>query len=112
VSFNKGCYVGQEVIARLDAYDKVQRQLVLLHVGKGEIGNEGTLTVVHGENVLGKVTSLSPPLADGSRMALAICRKGSDTQPGVRLQVLSGTAALTAHVRRFMDPGPDQAETP
>ena len=27
VSFTKGCYIGQEVIARLDTYDKVQRVL-------------------------------------------------------------------------------------
>ena len=27
VDFDKGCYVGQEVIARLDTYDKVQREL-------------------------------------------------------------------------------------
>jgi tRNA-modifying protein YgfZ len=27
VDFNKGCYIGQEVIARLDSYDKVQRNL-------------------------------------------------------------------------------------
>lgn len=28
VSFTKGCYIGQEVIARLDTYDKVQRMLI------------------------------------------------------------------------------------
>ena len=28
VSFNKECYIGQEVVARLNAYDKVQRRLV------------------------------------------------------------------------------------
>lgn len=28
VDFKKGCYIGQEVIARLDTYDKVQRHLV------------------------------------------------------------------------------------
>jgi tRNA-modifying protein YgfZ len=27
IDFNKGCYIGQEVIARLDTYDKVQRYL-------------------------------------------------------------------------------------
>jgi tRNA-modifying protein YgfZ len=27
VDFDKGCYIGQEVIARLDSYDKVQRNL-------------------------------------------------------------------------------------
>jgi folate-binding protein YgfZ len=30
IDFNKGCYVGQEVIARLDTYDKVQRKLMIL----------------------------------------------------------------------------------
>jgi folate-binding protein YgfZ len=28
ISFDKGCYIGQEVIARLNTYDKVQRKLV------------------------------------------------------------------------------------
>lgn len=28
IDFNKGCYIGQEVIARLDTYDKVKRRLV------------------------------------------------------------------------------------
>ena len=27
ISWNKGCYIGQEVVARLDTYDKVQRHL-------------------------------------------------------------------------------------
>ena len=30
ISFNKGCYIGQEVVARLNTYDKVQRKLVKL----------------------------------------------------------------------------------
>ncbi len=30
VDFDKGCYIGQEVVARLDTYDKVQRHLVRL----------------------------------------------------------------------------------
>ena len=28
VSFDKGCYIGQEVVARLDTYEKVQRKLM------------------------------------------------------------------------------------
>jgi folate-binding protein YgfZ len=30
VDFEKGCYIGQEVIARLDSYNKVQRRLARL----------------------------------------------------------------------------------
>ncbi len=32
ISFTKGCYIGQEVIARLDTYKKVQRRLVRLQM--------------------------------------------------------------------------------
>ena len=32
VSFTKGCYIGQEVVARLDTYKKVQRRLVRLKI--------------------------------------------------------------------------------
>ncbi len=35
VSFTKGCYIGQEVVARLDAQNKVQRQLVGLKFPDG-----------------------------------------------------------------------------
>jgi len=31
VSFDKGCYVGQEVVARLENYDKVRRRPALVH---------------------------------------------------------------------------------
>ncbi len=32
INFSKGCYIGQEVIARLDTYDKVQQKLCLLSI--------------------------------------------------------------------------------
>ncbi|HMT12321.1 MAG TPA: glycine cleavage T C-terminal barrel domain-containing protein [Ignavibacteria bacterium] len=32
VSFTKGCYIGQEVIARLDAYDKISKHMVGLKI--------------------------------------------------------------------------------
>jgi tRNA-modifying protein YgfZ len=35
VDFTKGCYIGQEVIARLDSYDKVQRTLCRLRWTQG-----------------------------------------------------------------------------
>ena len=36
IDFDKGCYVGQEVIARLDTYDKVQRAFVKLRYADGQ----------------------------------------------------------------------------
>ena len=31
IDFDKGCYVGQEVIARLDTYNKVQKKLIMIN---------------------------------------------------------------------------------
>lgn len=64
VSLRKGCYVGQEVIARLHAYDKVKRRLVALRLeGMGREGEDllkdgevvGVLTTVAGGVALGTV---------------------------------------------------------
>jgi len=53
VSFTKGCYPGQEPIARLHYRGKVNRSLRVLDVERAEPGDE----VRHGEKVVGRVTS-------------------------------------------------------
>ena len=55
VSFNKACYIGQEVVARLNAYDKVQRYLVGLS-WKAEEGPGGKILFA-GERAVGETTS-------------------------------------------------------
>ena len=56
VSFTKGCYVGQEVVARLENYDKVSRQLVRIAADRPlEVGER---LVVDGREA-GKVTSVA-----------------------------------------------------
>ncbi len=84
VSFTKGCYVGQEVVARLDTYDKVQRRLVGLTAAsalvKGdELSAEG--------RVAGKVTSAaySPRLRESIGLGY------------VRRDIPDGTSLRTAH---------------
>ena len=53
VSFTKGCYPGQEPIARLHYRGKVNRSLRVLQVEGAEPGDE----IRHGEKVVGRVTS-------------------------------------------------------
>ncbi len=71
VSFTKGCYIGQEVIARLDAQNKVQRQLVGLkfgdqmpHVGD-RISDESLIGTPLGDEI-GEITSLASSPANGN----------------------------------------------
>ena len=59
IGWNKGCYIGQEVISRLDSYDKVARGLMGF-----ECLNETTVAPVAGDKLIspdgktvGKVTS-------------------------------------------------------
>jgi folate-binding protein YgfZ len=53
VSFTKGCYPGQEPIARLHYRGKVNRGLRVLDVEGAEPGDE----IRHGEKVVGRITS-------------------------------------------------------
>lgn len=57
VSFTKGCYVGQEVVARLSTYDKVSRGIVVLRVPEGKVAPGAD--VVAGGREVGKVTSVA-----------------------------------------------------
>jgi folate-binding protein YgfZ len=57
VSWTKGCYVGQEVIARLDTYKKLQRVLVKLLI-KGDCRPQ--LNLYLGAEPSGMITSVSP----------------------------------------------------
>ena len=61
VSFTKGCYPGQEPIARLRHRGKVNRRLRVLEVEAAVAGDE----IVHGEKPVGRVTSVVPGLALG-----------------------------------------------
>ncbi len=62
ISFSKGCYIGQEVIARLDTYKKVQRRLVKLELGD----QPGSLpAAIHdSKEEVGTITSVSPAIID------------------------------------------------
>ncbi|MCI0449192.1 MAG: hypothetical protein L0Y79_05305 [Chlorobi bacterium] len=59
VSFTKGCYIGQEVIARLDAYDKISKHMVGIKL-INEIPSSsviGEIKIIRDDKECGFVTS-------------------------------------------------------
>ncbi len=58
ISFTKGCYIGQEVIARLDAFKKVQRDLVVLSVDMDDALIPDAAVIETPAGVAGEVTSI------------------------------------------------------
>ena len=58
VDLNKGCYVGQEVIARLNTYDKVSKCLVRLKIAGPETPPSGSALLIDGRRT-GTLTSVA-----------------------------------------------------
>ncbi|MCX6135739.1 MAG: hypothetical protein NTU47_18190 [Ignavibacteriales bacterium] len=55
ISWTKGCYIGQEVIARLDTYKKVQRRIVKLRIS--DMPAELPVSFFHEQDEAGVITS-------------------------------------------------------
>lgn len=75
VSFTKGCYIGQEVIARLDTYNKVQRLLVKLEINKTDNPQTNDIIVDYKGNEIGVLTSVSPAGLLENRIALGYIKR-------------------------------------
>lgn len=73
ISFSKGCYVGQEVVARLDTYDKLQRRMVKLE-SETALAAGDELKSLDGKRA-GVVTSVSPLTHTGVHLALGFARR-------------------------------------
>ena len=71
VSFTKGCYVGQEVVARLNTYRKVSRALVRLDFAPGTSVPAVGAPVLIGGIAVGAVTSAILPDGHAAPVALA-----------------------------------------
>jgi len=91
VAFDKGCYVGQEVVARLDTYDKVSRCIVGLTLPEN-------LLVVPGESKL---------FRDGTAAGIVTSVAAIDGMETVALAyVKKRVAAFGDHVQVGADDGP------
>jgi folate-binding protein YgfZ len=83
ISFTKGCYLGQEPIARIHALGHVNRFLRKLECAGPEPIRSGARVLLGGTEV-GRITSAAPALR--RTLALAYVRRGHHA-PGTRLQV-------------------------
>ena len=74
ISFNKGCYLGQETIARLDMLGKVQKKLVKLSIESSD--NPASQTIIHADGKeVGTITSAAKTEAADKCMALAFVKR-------------------------------------
>ncbi|MBM3940715.1 MAG: hypothetical protein FJ318_07495 [SAR202 cluster bacterium] len=96
ISEDKGCYTGQEVIARLITYKKVQRRLMAATLS-GQAA-PGAALVADGQPA-GVVTSVAPR-PDGTMAALALVRVAK-ARPGHMLAVEGSSVIATLAEPRY-----------
>ena len=93
-NFNKGCYLGQEIINRIDVKGQVNKRLtriVVQHDDTAPIGSE----VFLGDSRVGKVTSAA--LTNGQSIALVVLRKAA-WEPGTEVEIDAANDRLLATV--------------
>ena len=96
VHLHKGCYRGQETVARVHNLGRPPRRLVFLHVdGSGHVLPSPGAEVRAGERVVGHVTSIARHHTDGP-IALAVVKRNLD--PQLVLDVEGVSAAQTVIV--------------
>lgn len=89
VSLDKGCFIGQEVIARLANYDKVRRRPVRLQIA-GATPAKGTVLTLAGRTV-GFVVTATARLEGPGALALAVVLR--ELRPGAEVELQGGARA-------------------
>jgi folate-binding protein YgfZ len=90
IDFAKGCYVGQEVVARLDTYDKVQRTIVRVRSDGALISGEDVKLETRTVGTIGAVRSD----ADGTTALALVRNEFADGE--VALATESGASVLVS----------------
>lgn len=90
ISLSKGCYIGQETIARLHTYRGVKQQLWGIHLN--QFADPETV-VLAGEEKIGKLTSCTP--TEQGYFGLAYIRTKA-ISPGLKVQVGNSQGELVA----------------
>ena len=95
VSFTKGCYLGQELVARIDSRGHVNRHLRGVVIAENVLPPLGA-ELVAGDKTVGAITSLGESLALRAPVALALVRR--KVEPGDEVAVRWDGGRTTARV--------------
>jgi folate-binding protein YgfZ len=94
ISFSKGCYLGQETVARLDALGHVNRMLRGLRIDGPQVPPRDTVLECD-DKAVAQLTSSAWSYRLDSPLALALVRRGTDT-PGTTIASPFGPVTVVA----------------
>jgi tRNA-modifying protein YgfZ len=94
ISFTKGCYLGQETVARIDALGHVNQRLVGVRFAGSDMPAGGLKLTRQGQ-IVGSVTSAAFSPKFGRPMALAMVRRDANS-PGTQLDSSIGECEVVS----------------
>jgi folate-binding protein YgfZ len=98
VSYNKGCYIGQEVVARVKYRGHVNRALSGLVIEGDRVPSPGvTVFAADDAREIGRITSATRSISLGKPIALGYVRR-EHFAPGTEVAVADGDEAIPARV--------------
>ena len=99
VSFNKGCYLGQEIVERMRTRGSVARALVGLRLNSADDAEGFTegVGLLHDGKTVGVITSTCKSLSSGSWIGLGYVRQ-AQSESGVELAIESSTPSASVTV--------------
>jgi len=115
-SFKKGCYPGQEVVARMESLGKPKQRLVALRMSEDALPTSGSPVFERGAdgepgNPVGAVTSSTlAPMLGAASVAFAMVRT-AHTEPGTVLLVPAEGGRATATVQGGLRFLPERTES-
>ena len=92
INFNKGCYLGQETIARIDALGHVNKMLVLVQFSNEQVPAIGSKLTKDVQDV-GTITTSGWSPRFAAPAAIALVRRGAN-ELGTELQCDTGNAKI------------------
>jgi folate-binding protein YgfZ len=99
VSFTKGCYTGQEVIARLDTYDKVQKYIMIIDIFE-KIELEPPVDVFIEDDLIGNLTSyIFNPMTE-KNIGLGYIKKMFTLDNDIYVELASKQKRIPAKLRK------------
>ncbi len=99
VSFTKGNYTGQEVIARLDTYDNVQKYLMIVDIN-GKLDRQPPLQIFYDHELIGTLTSYAYDPLQNRHVGLGYVKKPYTIEGlNLKVEVHSGPRRFPAQLR-------------
>ena len=104
VSFEKGCYVGQEIVARAQHLGRIKRRAYVARASETAEGDTIVDTAANGARKVGDVIAAEPH-PDGDSAAFVVLDTASAHSPGLRARGPDGPPIRISSPRDPMPPG-------